>query len=118
MYGFGEACQNVSESELKEKADNGNRKAGKILKIVDKPRNFVVTIQFMATAFAMVVGFYQVKTYGGMFALRLCKGFEGYERELISIVAYLLSALVIMTILLTVGIIVPQKLGKRHPEAF
>ena len=118
MYGFGEACQNVSESELKEKADNGNRKAGKILKIVDKPRNFVVTIQFMATAFAMVVGFYQVKTYGGMFALRLCKGFEGYERELISIVAYLLSALVIMTILLTVGIIVPQKLGKRHPEAW
>ena len=118
MYGFGEACQYVSESELKEKADNGNRKAGKILKIVDKPRNFVVTIQFMATAFAMVVGFYQVKTYGGMFALRLCKGFEGYERELISIVAYLLSALVIMTILLTVGIIVPQKLGKRHPEAW
>lgn len=118
MYGFGEACQNVSESELKEKADNGNRKAGKILKIVDKPRNFVLTIQFMATAFAMVVGFYQVKTYGGMFASRLCKGFEGYERELISIVAYLLSALVIMTILLTVGIIVPQKLGKRHPEAW
>lgn len=116
MYGFGEACQNVSESELKEKADNGNRKAGKILKIIDKPRNFVVTIQFMATAFAMVVGFYQVKTYGGIFASGLCKGFEGYERELISIVAYLLSALVIMTILLTVGIIVPQKLGKRHPD--
>lgn len=116
MYGFGEACQNVSESELKEKAEGGDKKASKILNIIDKPRNFVVTIQFMATAFAIATGFYPVKVFGGMLATRFSGDFSGFQRHIIVALVYLAAIFIIMLLLLTVGIIVPQRLGKRNPE--
>ena len=99
MYCFGEASQNVSDNELKAKAQDGDRRADKVLKINDNPRNFVVTIQFMATTFAVLSGAYNVflfrklPLYGliGAFALHI-------------------------GILISLGVIVPQRIGSRKPE--
>ena len=116
MYSFGEACQNVNDSDLKDRADEGDRRAGKLLDIIHKPKKFVVTIQLTATAFAMVIGFFQVKLYGEMLTRWAVKKLSYDGSDILPICIYLLTALMLVIILLSVGIIVPQRLGKRQPE--
>lgn len=116
MYCFGEACQDVNEGDLREKAEDGDIRAGRLLKIVDKPKSFIVTIQFLTTAFAMLIGTFQVKSYGNILANRLYKELECTGSNVWDICVYLLTALVMVIILAAVGIIVPQRLGRRKPE--
>ena len=49
MYCFGEACQNVNENELEIQVADGDKKAKKILKIVEKPRRFITSVQLYCT---------------------------------------------------------------------
>lgn len=116
MYSFGEACQNISEGDLREKSDADDAKINKLLSVMDKPKSFVVTIQLTATTFAMAIGFYQVKLYGSLLMSFLIKRFDGTDSRVISGCIYMLTGLVLIIILIAIGIIVPQKLGRRKPE--
>ncbi len=115
MYCFGEASQNANEAELEEKADGGDKKAKRLLKVVDSPREFITTVQLTGTAFAMFVGFYQTRMYGMMFIEMLTRHFGGISTMAI-LAVYLVTAVAMLVILLSVGIIVPQRIGKRHPD--
>ena len=99
MYCFGEASQNVSDNELKNRAQDGDKRADKVLRINDNPRNFVVTIQFMNTIFAVLSGAYNVFLYAKLQLLGQIGAFAVHIGLLISI-----------------GIIVPQQIGSRKPE--
>lgn len=116
MYCFGEACQNVNTGELEEKASDGDRSAKKLLKIVDSPRRFITTVQLTGTAFAIAVGFYQIRDYGGMLLNVVIKQLDCKENMALTAGAYILTALVMLIILLAVGIIVPQRIGRRNPD--
>ena len=59
-YCFGEASQNINEAELNNRVQDGDRRAKKLSRIVENPRSFVVTIQFMATTFAVISGAYNL----------------------------------------------------------
>ncbi len=115
MYCFGEASQDVNETELEEKADGGDKKAKRLLKIVDSPRRFITTVQITGTAFAMLVGFYQTRMYGKMLTEILIRNFEGLK-DVAVIISYPVSAIFILVIVLTIGIIVPQLIGRRKPD--
>lgn len=115
MYCFGEASQDVNEAELEEKADGGDKKAKRLLKIVDSPRRFITTVQITGTAFAMLVGFYQTRMYGKMLTEILIRNFEGIK-DVAVIIAYPVSAIFILVVVLTIGIIVPQLIGRRKPD--
>ena len=99
MYCFGEASQNVSDNELKNRAQDGDKRADKVLKINDNPRSFVVTIQFMATTFAVLSGAYNVFLYARLPLAGQIGAFAAHIGLLISL-----------------GIIVPQQIGSRKPE--
>ncbi len=116
MYCFGEACQNVNENDLAERESDGDKKAKKLLKIVDKPRRFISTVQLTGTTFAIAIGFYQIRLYGGMLNELLVKQFASIGSTAILVVSYILTAIAILIILLAVGIIVPQRIGRRKPE--
>lgn len=116
MYCFGEACQNVNENELSEREADGDKRAKKLLKIVNKPRRFIATVQLTGTTFAIAIGFYQIRLYGEMLNELLVKQFASVGSTAISIVSYCITAIVILIILLAVGIIVPQRIGRRKPE--
>lgn len=115
MYCFGEASQDVNETELEEKAENGDKRAKKLLKIVDRPIRFITTVQLIGTAFAMLAGFYQVRMYGGMLNDELVTSFNNLG-DIAVIVSYFFTAVVMLVILLSIGIIVPQRLGRRKPD--
>lgn len=116
MYCFGEACQNVNEGELEDKAAGGDGRAKKLLKIVDKPRRFITTVQLTGTAFAIAVGFYQIRMYGKLLTDLMAGLLESNGRTAVAIGAYILTALVILIALLAVGIIVPQRIGRKNPD--
>ncbi|MBQ2982244.1 MAG: HlyC/CorC family transporter [Lachnospiraceae bacterium] len=98
-YCFGEASQNINEAELNNKVQDGDRRAKKLSRIVENPRNFVVTIQFMATTFAVISGAYNLVI------------FNKY-RVPIQILAFVAH----IVILVCVGIIIPQRIGNRKPD--
>ena len=54
MYCFGEATQDLIQADLENKAGEGDKCAGKLLKIVDKPRAFITTVQVMSTVFSVI----------------------------------------------------------------
>ena len=99
MYSFGEASQNVSDNELKSRAQDGDRRAAKVIKINDNPRNFVVTIQLMATTFAVLSGAYNVLLFKGMPLASQIGIFAAH-----------------IAILISLGVIIPQRIGSRKPE--
>ena len=115
MYCFGEASQDINETELREKAEGGDKKAKKLLRIVDSPRQFITTVQLTGTAFAMLVGFFQTRMYGSMLVEKLSRYIDNIGK-LTVVAIYFVTAVALLVLLLTVGIIVPQRLGRKSPE--
>ena len=56
FYGFGSAIQNVNEGKLEEEAAGGNKKAARLLEIVNRPVRFVHTIQVTTHLMGMIIG--------------------------------------------------------------
>ena len=56
FYGFGAAIQKVDQNELSKEFENGNKKAGKVLKILDNPTKFVNTIQITTSLMKFMAG--------------------------------------------------------------
>lgn len=99
MYCFGEASQNVSDNELKTRESEGDRRATKVLKIVENPRNFVLTIQLMTTTFAVLSGAYNISLFSEM-------------QLYVKILAFIAH----ISVLICFGVIIPQYIGRRKPE--
>ena len=99
MYCFGEASQSVSENELKNRAQDGDKRADRVLNIDDNPRDFVLTIQFMASTFAVISGAYNVFLYARL-----------------PLIGQIGAFAVHIGILISIGVIVPQRIGRRKPE--
>ena len=52
FFGFGAATQSVNVTELEQKMEDGDRKAGRILRIVNRPGGFVNSIQILWSGIA------------------------------------------------------------------
>lgn len=89
MYSYGEALKNINENELERRIEKGNKKAEKILQMIEKPDKFIITIQVMSTTIALYVGFLYVDV---------------------------LLAFVFGLLLLLIGILVPKKIGAKYNE--
>lgn len=116
MYSFGEASQNINENELIEKANEGDKKAKKLLKIVEKPKRFVVTIQLTTTVFAMAIGFFEIKSYGSLLVKVFKNNLNINVNLPLEVAIYTVVAFVFLIILISLGHIVPQRIGRRKPE--
>ena len=116
MYSFGAAVQNLNESEVEKKAEDGSVKDIKLLKYLQNPAKFVNTIQLVTGFMAVVVGYFQLGVYAGRvrdWIVSLGGGFY-LSDMLISVVSYLVTAVYLMLILLAIGIYVPKKLGMKY----
>ena len=43
LYGFGSAIQNLNVNSLEKEAEEGNERAGKLLRLINKPGEFIYT---------------------------------------------------------------------------
>ena len=98
FYGFGAAVRELSVKELSEAADAGNKKAFRIHEIAIRPNKYVNTLQLIVTLLNLVMG-------GILFN---CFQFEG--------LTLVLAVVLMLYIILTLGILLPKKLGTRYAK--
>ena len=98
FYGFGAAVRELSVKELSEAADAGNKKAFRIHEIAIRPNKYVNTLQLIVTLLNLVMG--------GIL-------FNSFQFEGLTLI---LAVVLMLYIILTLGILLPKKLGTRYAK--
>lgn len=117
LYGFGEAVRKINETDVEKDAEEGDRRSIKIKRVIDKPDKFINTVHVVTGATACMVGFFQLRAYGdgcrqwladkiGMFVID----------QVVLVAAYLMVGIYLMFLVISLGIIVPKKLGAKYSE--
>ena len=66
FYGFLTALEEITESQIEKRKEEGNRHAAWLLKIFDSPYKTRHTIQITANFVSVIFGIYQVRLLGGL----------------------------------------------------
>lgn len=117
IYGFSAAIQNINQIKVQKQADEGSDKAKKILAMIDNPAKFINTVQVMSTLMSMIIGIYELSVVAALLR-EWSESFLGEiaANRIFGVVVYLLGALFIIFILLSVGVMLPKKLGAKNPD--
>ncbi|MBE5847591.1 MAG: HlyC/CorC family transporter [Lachnospiraceae bacterium] len=119
VFGFGTALRNLNEKEIEQTALADGAKSGRarvLLKIMAVPRHYYVTAQFAAMSIHMVIGcFYWKKSADLLVTVFSPMGLADLPT---TIIAYLISGVVILYLMLTFAVIFPRRFGARDPEKF
>ena len=119
LYGYGAALQNLVDSSVEKKADEGDKRAGKLLKVIEEPTRFVNTLLLSITLSNMVVGAYEYEMLREWFAgLLLPEHAAVWQMYLLRLAVWVVPALMLLTALMVFGILVPKKLAQRYPEGW
>lgn len=105
--GFGRAIQQLNSAEVRDRADQGEKKAEAVLKIMEQPVYFINTLQFFTILIHLVMG----GLYIPLFQTELIKKFELDE-----VAALLVSGCLILLILLIIGNLVPKKIAQKYAK--
>lgn len=91
LYGFGAGSRQISESEVERRAtEDGDKRAIRLLHIIEEPKKYVNTVQFMSTAMLLAMG-YVARNRAVFYPL-------------------------ILFVILTFGILLPKKMARRRAE--
>ncbi|MEY8337102.1 hemolysin family protein [Lachnospiraceae bacterium 62-35] len=105
FYGFAAALEHVNTSELEEELEAGNKKAAVFLKAANKPERFLCALQVLGSLTAAAAGAYLL---GGWIAI------EGLKPA----VAKGLEGIICIILLVSFGIIIPQKYAAENPKVW
>ena len=120
FFGFGAATQVVNVTELEQKMEDGDRKAGRILRIVNRPGGFVNSIQILSLLIGVITGsgilMLVRRTAGDPASLthRLLEACGSRTLAILVMTAFLWFLAAIL--LVSFGISVPKRLAHRKPE--
>ncbi len=124
-YGFGAAIENLKPDDLNKNGDKDDDKdnphrarerkiAGELEKILEFPGRYINTIHLLTLLINMIFGVIYIRelssfTYGLM---------SSYIRNnaILQVISYVIAFLLLMYIILTIGVLIPRKLGARFPE--
>lgn len=116
VNGFGAAIQNLNESDLEKRAEEGEKKPEKILKIIENPVRFVNTVLTTGMIASMVVGIYEYRLLIHDLQELLLLVQLKWHPVLLQGIAILVSVLVLFVLVMVLGVLVPKKLGNRYAE--
>lgn len=123
FYGFGAAVDSLNEKEIERRAEEEkDRKAVRLKAIIGNPTEYVNTVQLITTLNNIVIGAFHL----GLLLRSLSRGLQYVaERQLkleripanvIFAAAAVLSAILLLYITLTLGVLLPKKIGSRFPD--
>lgn len=98
LYGFGAAIQTINIGKLEQDMEAGNKKAARLLRVVNRPSRFVHVIYIVTHLAGMIAGAYILTV------------FPVYPA------AFFAAALFLLISLISFGIIVPKHCAVRKPE--
>lgn len=115
FYGFGSAVQNLNTGNLEREAEEGNKKAAKLLKIAGRPTRFINSIRIVSNAIGMFIGAYLL----GKWSVQLETAVPFFNREAggrIHIAAFLAVGILALVALISFGIVIPKRCAAKSPE--
>jgi len=102
FYGFKAAFESLSESEIERRAEEDrDKKSVRLKKIIDNPAKYKNTVWLITTLSGLVIG--------ALYMELLLR----YKPDVITAV---LSALLVLYITMTLGVLFPKKLGAKKSE--
>ena len=118
FYGFGAAISSLNEAEVERRAEEEkDKKSVRLRKIIGNPTEYVNTVQLITTLVNFIMG----ATYLGMLRRAVSEGLETltvkqlklnlFSTEVIIGVAAVVSTLLLLYITLTLGVLLPKKIG-------
>lgn len=115
FYGFGNAVKNLNESSLGKEAEQGSRKARKLLRITNRPARFVNTLQIATNVTGMIIGAYILKQWSGRLEALVYQA-DVLEGFVLRVISMLIIGVVILVCLVSFGIIIPKHCAAKAPE--
>ncbi len=117
LYAFGEAVRMLNESDVEKNAEYGNKKYIKIKKIIDRPDKFISTVHMVTCVTVALVGFFQLGAYGSKCQNFFVNHIGAYVTDtFIGVLSYLLVAVYLLFLIISLGILVPKRLGAKYAE--
>lgn len=113
LYGFLTALEEITESQVEKRAEEGNKQAVWLLKVMDDPYKTRHAIQVMVTFVSGVFGIYQIRLLGNIF---IHSFLENEADPWLRIVCFALATVAGIFLFAVLGIIAPQKIAARRPE--
>ena len=112
FYGLGSAIQNVSEADLEKDAEEGNKQAKWLLKVMEQPKYFVYSLQAVTNVIGLILGSYVLRSWGSCLGLWIVKT-TGWDVKLGGVLGLILAAIVILVVLISFGIVIPKRCGAK-----
>ncbi|MCH5280159.1 MAG: HlyC/CorC family transporter [Lachnospiraceae bacterium] len=112
-YGFDAALENLNTSQLREDAEE-NKKSALLLQLAEKPDRYFYTFQLIMLCIYLAMCYY-VDFLSGLLIGPLRSLLQVTESDIgVEIYALLISALILILVILTFGIMLPRRLGKKY----
>ena len=108
------AVVSLNSQKMRALADDGDKKAAKIAKILDDPTRFLSTIQVGITLAGFLGSAFAADSFGDMLAAALAK--DGSNYELIKTVSVIIVTLILSYFTLVLGELVPKRIAMKNKE--
>lgn len=117
LYGFGAASQELNESEIEKKAEEGDRRSEWLFKIMDSPVKYINAMHMCITFMSLALGATAVHAVSriGYQAFVDAEWLASMNQKLCYGIIEVLVLLVFMSIFVCLGIMVPKKLAIKYP---
>ena len=108
------AVVSLNSQKMKALAEDGDKKAGKISKILDDPTKFLSTIQVGITLAGFLGSAFAADSFGDMLAAALAK--DGANAEFIKTISVIIVTLALSYFTLVFGELVPKRIAMKNKE--
>ena len=114
------AFVSLNENKLKHQFDDGDKKAGKILKMVQEPTSFLSTIQIGITLAGFLGSAFAADSFSDGLVNWALKTFDLAEkmRPTLDAIAVIVITLILSYFTLVLGELVPKRVAMKNPEKF
>ena len=114
------AFVSLNENKLKHQSDEGDKKAEKILKMVQEPTGFLSTIQIGITLAGFLGSAFAADSFSDMLVNWMLKTFNLAEsmRGTLDAVAVIVITLILSYFTLVLGELVPKRAAMKNPDKF
>ncbi len=110
------ALGGLNENRIEKKAEEGNKKAKYILRLMEHPVTLLNTVGLVATSAAMIVGAFVAHMFYTSAALAGIHRFGNVSPQLVTVIISIIVTLFLIFLVLVFGIVVPKRLAAKNSE--
>ena len=110
------ALGGLNENRIEKKAEEGNKKAKYILRLMEHPVTLLNTVELVVTSAAMIVGAFVAHMFYTSAALAGIHRFGNVSPQLVTVIISIIVTLFLIFLVLVFGIVVPKRLAAKNSE--